>query len=31
MLGMITAKSLNQPFARKAMETQLLPGLGMNH
>ena len=30
MLGMITAKSLNQPFAQ-AMETQLLPGLGMNH
>ncbi|CAI1808028.1 Beta-lactamase [Serratia quinivorans] len=30
MLGMITAKSLNQPFAQ-AMEKQLLPALGMNH
>ncbi|CAI1615572.1 Beta-lactamase [Serratia quinivorans] len=30
MLGMITAKSLNQPFAL-AMEKQLLPALGMNH
>ncbi|CAI0813631.1 class C beta-lactamase [Serratia entomophila] len=30
MLGMITAKSLNQPFAQ-AMERQLLPALGMSH
>ncbi|CAI0726299.1 class C beta-lactamase [Serratia quinivorans] len=30
ILGMITAKSLNQPFAL-AMEKQLLPALGMNH
>ncbi|MBP1129637.1 beta-lactamase class C [Serratia sp. PL17] len=30
MLGMITAKSLNQPFA-KAMEQTLLPALGMTH
>ncbi|WP_426509245.1 class C beta-lactamase [Serratia proteamaculans] len=30
MLGMITAKSLNQPFAQ-AMEKQLLPALGMDH
>ncbi|MFI8418126.1 class C beta-lactamase [Serratia sp. NPDC078593] len=30
MLGMITAKSLNQPFA-EAMEQRLLAGLGMKH
>src|SRR6185437_1192835 len=30
MLGIITAKSLNQPFTQ-AMEKQLLPALGMNH
>ncbi|HEI8864641.1 TPA: beta-lactamase [Serratia odorifera] len=30
MLGMITAKSLNQPFA-DAMEQRLLAGLGMKH